>query len=41
MLIFLLLASSLIAGLGAVGLALQRLWRSVPRSNRDFEWREG
>ena len=23
------------------GLALHRLWTSVPQSNRDFEWLEG
>lgn len=40
MLIFLLLAL-LIGGLAAAGLMLQRLWRAVPRSNRDFEWLEG
>lgn len=39
MLILLLLALVL-GGLGAAGLALQRLWSSVPKRNADFQWLE-
>jgi hypothetical protein len=40
MLIFLILAAVLAIAAPA-GLALHRLWTSVPQSNRDFEWLEG
>jgi hypothetical protein len=40
MLIFLIVVAVL--GIAAsAGLALHRLWTSVPQSNRDFEWLEG